>query len=77
MCKINSKTSQKRVKIGKNYNEYIGYKQDRTLYGRTGSTFGKCPVLVMDDKKHPYYEKNGIRVQATYHRVFIRKKAGV
>ena len=65
------------LSLGKNYNEYIGYKQDRTLYGRTGSTFGKCPVLVMDDKKHPYYEKNGIRVQATYHRVFIRKKSGV
>jgi len=64
------------LSLGKNYNEYIGYKQDRTLYGRTGSTFGKCPVLVMDDKKHPYYEKNGIRVQATYHRVFIRKKVG-
>lgn len=64
------------LSLGKNYNEYIGYKQDRTLYGRTGSTFGKCPVLVMDDKKHPYYEKDGIRVQATYHRVFIRKKAG-
>lgn len=62
------------LSLGKDYSKYIGYKQDRTLYGRTGSTFGKCPVIVMDDKKHPYYEKDGIRVQATYHRVFIRKK---
>lgn len=64
------------LNLGKDYSKYIGYKQDRTLYGRTGSTFGKCPVIVMDDKKHPYYEKDGIRVQATYHRVFVRKKEG-
>lgn len=62
------------LNLGKDYSDYIGYKQDRTLYGRTGSTFGKCPVIIMDDKKHPYYEKNGVRVQATYHRVFISKK---
>lgn len=62
------------LNLGKNYSDYIGYNQDRTLYGRTGATFGKCPVIIMDDKKHPYYEKDGIRVQATYHRMFIRRK---
>lgn len=63
------------LNYGKDYSKYIGYKQDGTLYGRTGSTFGKCPVIVMDDKKHPFYEKDGIRVQATYHRIFIRRIA--
>lgn len=59
------------LNTGKRYNEYIGYRQDGTLNGRTGSTFGKCPVIVKDDGKHPYYEKDGIRVQATYPRIFI------
>lgn len=71
---ISAPSDENTLNFGKNYKDYIGYRQDRTLYGRTGSTFGKCPVIVMDDKKHPYYEKNGIRVQATYHRIFIRKK---
>ena len=31
-------------------------------------------VIEMDDKKHPYYEKDGRRVQTTYHRIFIRNK---
>lgn len=74
---ISAPSDENTLNFGKNYSDYIGYKQDGTLYGRTGSTFGKCPVIVMDDKKHPYYEKNGIRVQATYHRIFIRKKVGV
>lgn len=71
---ISAPSDENTLNFGKNYSDYIGYKQDGTLYGRTGSTFGKCPVIVMDDKKHPYYEKDGIRVQATYHRIFIRKK---
>ena len=62
------------LNLGIDYSEYIGYTQDRKPNGRTGSTFGKCPVIVMDDKKHPYYEKDGIRVQTTYHRVFVRNK---
>lgn len=74
---ISAPSDKNTLNFGKNYSDYIGYKQDGTLYGRTGSTFGKCPVIVMDDKKHPYYEKNGIRVQATYHRIFIRKKVGI
>ena len=59
---------------GKSYKDYIGYKQDGTRNNRTGSTFGKCPVLIKDDGKHPYYEKDGIRVQATYPRIFIKRK---
>lgn len=62
------------LNTGKKYNEYIGYRQDGTLNGRTGSTFGKCPVLVKDDGVHPYYEKDGVRVQATYPRIFIKLK---
>lgn len=62
------------LNFGKDYSEYIGYSQDRVPNGRTGSTFGKCPVIEMDDKKHPYYEKDGRRVQTTYHRIFVRNK---
>ncbi len=62
------------LNLGKDYSEYIGYSQDRVPNGRTGSTFGKCPVIEMDDKKHPYYEKDGRRVQTTYHRIFVRNK---
>ena len=62
------------LNLGKDYSDYIGYSQKRVPNGRTGSTFGKCPVIEMDDKKHPYYEKDGRRVQTTYHRIFIRNK---
>ena len=62
------------LNLGIDYSEYIGYSQSRVPNGRTGSTFGKCPVIEMDDKKHPYYEKDGRRVQTTYHRIFIRNK---
>ena len=64
------------LNLGKSYKEFIGYKQDGTPNGRTGSTFGKCPVILKDDGKHPYYEKDGIRVQATYPRIFIRRRKG-
>lgn len=63
------------LNLGIDYSDYIGYNQNGEKNRRTGSTFGKCPVIVMDDKKHPYYEnKEGIRVQTTYHRIFIRNK---
>lgn len=71
---ISAPSDEGTLNLWKDYSDYIWYKQDWSLYGRTGSTFGKCPVIVMDDKKHPYYEKNGIRVQATYHRIFIIRK---
>ncbi len=73
---VSASTNEGSLNSGKKYNEYIGYKQDGTKNGRTGSTFGKCPVIVKDDGKHPYYEKDGVRVQATYPRIFIRHKKG-
>lgn len=60
--------------ITKSYNDYIGYKQDGTPTGRTGSTFGACPVIVKNDGKSVYYEKDGIQVQATYARLFIKSR---
>ena len=62
------------LNLGKDYSKFIGYYQNGLPNGRTGSTFGKCPVIVMDDKKHPYYELDGVRVQATYPRIFVRNK---
>lgn len=62
------------LNLGYDYSSYIGYNQDRTPNGRNGTTFGKCPVIVMDDKKHQYYENGDIRVQTIYNRVFIRRK---
>ena len=73
---ISAPSDPKTLNFGIDYSDYIGYNQDKTPNGRTGSTFGKCPVIVMDDKKHPYYEKEGKRVQTTYHRIFIRPKKG-
>lgn len=64
------------LNTGKSYSDYKGFYQDGRPNGRTGSTFGKCPVLVKDDGVHPYYEKDGIRVQATFPRIFIKHKKG-
>lgn len=59
----------------KKYSDYYGYTQDRKSNGRTGATMGNNPILVKDDKKHVYYEnKEGIRVQSTYCRIFITRK---
>lgn len=60
------------IKIEKDYSLYLGYDQKRKRNGRTGSTFGNCPVIVQDDKNHVYYEFENIRVQATYKRIFIQ-----
>ena len=73
---VSARQNEGTLNTGKKYNKYIGYRQDGTLNGRTGSTFGKCPVIIKDDGKHPYYEKDGIRVQATYPRIFIKHKKG-
>lgn len=70
---ISAPSDPETLNKGKDYSEYIGYKQNREKNNRTGSTFGKCPVIIMDDKKHPYYEKDGIRIQTVYHRIFIRR----
>ena len=64
------------LNLGKDYSQYIGYTQAGARNGRTGSTFGKVPVLQKDDGVHPYYEKDGIRLQALFPRIFIRKKGG-
>ncbi|MBQ9454526.1 MAG: adenine-specific methyltransferase EcoRI family protein [Thermoguttaceae bacterium] len=69
---ISAPSDPQTLNLGKDYSKYIGYTQDGKPNGRTGSTFGKCPAIVMDDGIHPYYEKDGIRVQTTYHRIFIR-----
>lgn len=71
---ISAPSDPNTLNLGVDYSKYIGYTQDKKRNGRTGATFGKCPVIVTDDKKHPYYEKDGIRVQTTYHRVFILNK---
>lgn len=71
---ISAPSDPNTLNLGKDYSDYIGYSQDRKPNGRTGSTFGKCPVIVMDDKKHPYYEKDNVRLQTTYHRVFIKRR---
>lgn len=33
------------LNLGIDYSKYIGFKQDGTKTGRTGSTFGACPVF--------------------------------
>jgi hypothetical protein len=71
---ISAPSDPNTLNLGVDYSKYIGYTQDRKPNGRTGSTFGKCPVIVMDDKKHPYYECDGVRLQTTYHRVFIKRR---
>lgn len=71
---VSARQNEGSLNNGKNYRDYKGYNQDGTPNGRTGSTFGKCPVIIKDDGKHPYYEKNGVRVQATYPRIFIKHK---
>ena len=62
------------LNLGKDYSEYIGYKQNGQRNGRTGSTFGRNAVLVGDDGKHDYYENNGRRVRSASARVFIKNK---
>lgn len=60
------------LNLGKDYSRHIGHKQDGSLTGRTGSTFGKCAVIVRDDGVHDYYELDGERVQQVSPRIFIR-----
>lgn len=60
------------LNLGKDYREYLGFKQNGKRNGRTGSTFGRNAVLLGDDGKHDYYEKDGIRVHSASARIFIR-----
>lgn len=62
------------LNLGKDYRQYIGYRQSGEPNGRTGSTFGKCATLVQDDGVHDYYEKDGVRVQQVSPRIFIRNR---
>lgn len=62
------------LNLGKDYRSYIGYRQSGKPNGRTGSTFGKCAVIVQDDGVHDYYEKDGVRVQQVSPRIFIRNR---
>ena len=71
---VSASQNEGSLNTGKKYNDYTGYRQDGSPNGRTGATFGKCPVIVKDDGRHPYYEKDGVRVQATYPRVFIKHR---
>ncbi len=64
------------LNLGNDYSQFVGYNQDGSKNGRTGSTFGKVPVLKKDDGIHPYYEKDGVRLQALFPRIFIRPKKG-
>lgn len=64
--------------LGIDYSTYNGTRQDGSLTGRTGTTFGNCPVIRMNDGKHIYYESlDGTKVQAVYFRILIRAKKGV
>lgn len=64
--------------LGIDYSTYKGTRQDGSLTGRTGTTFGNCPVIRMNDGRHIYYESlDGIKVQAVYFRILIRAKKGV
>ena len=57
----------------KTYEDYIGYNQLGEKTGRTGSTFGACPVLTKNDGKTVFYKKDDHVVQATYCRIFIQR----
>lgn len=55
------------------YSEYIGFKQDGTKTGRTGSAFCACPVFERNDGKGIYYTDGQHTVQAgSCERLFIR-----
>lgn len=60
--------------ILKSYKTYIGYHQNGTLTGRTGSTCGHNPMLAVNDGIHDYYKnENGEIVQSANSRIFIER----
>jgi hypothetical protein len=66
------------LNLGVDYSKHIGYKQNGEKTGRTGSTFGACPVFERNDKKSIYYTNGTQTVQAgSCERVFIRRKKRV
>lgn len=65
------------LNLGIDYSKHIGYKQDGTKTGRTGSTFGACPVFERNDGKSIYYTDGVQTVQAgSCERLFIRRNGG-
>lgn len=61
------------LNLGIDYSKYIGFKQDGTKTGRTGSTFGAYPVFERNDGKGIYYTDGQHTVQAgSCERLFIR-----
>lgn len=63
------------LNLGIDYSGHIGYRQDGTKTGRTGSTFGACPVFERNDGKSIYYTDGKRAVQAgSCERIFIRRR---
>lgn len=61
--------------IKNTYKDYIGYHQDGTPTGRTGSTCGHNPMLEKNDGIHDYYmNKDGKMVQSVNGRILIKRK---
>ncbi len=70
-------SNENSLNLNKNYKSYIGYTKDGRPTGRTGSTFGACPVFERNDKKTIYYTDGTRTVQAgSCERIFIRRKKG-
>ena len=69
-------SNENSLNLGIDYSKHIGYKQDGTKTGRTGSTFGACPVFERNDGKSIYYTNGVQTVQAgSCERLFIRYSA--
>ncbi|MBR3340053.1 MAG: adenine-specific methyltransferase EcoRI family protein [Clostridiales bacterium] len=63
------------LNLNNDYRTYIGYTQEGKPTGRTGSTFGACPVFERNDHKTIYYTNGKRTVQAgSCERIFIRRK---
>ncbi len=66
-------SNENSLNLGVDYSKYVGYRQDGTKTGRTGSTFGACPVFERNDGKGIYYTNGKQTVQAgSCERLFIR-----
>lgn len=67
-------SNENSLNLNKDYSNYIGYRQNGERTGRTGSTFGACPVFERNDKKGIYYSNGERTIQAgSCERIFIRK----
>lgn len=61
--------------LKKDYSKFFGYSKEGKPTGRTGSTFGACPVFERNDGKTIYYTDGVKTVQAgNCERIFIRYK---